>query len=227
MRIAWGIWLATVVLLTAYCQLAAFVSRPTAISVVLDPGQTATKDVYRIVGPSTLSMELRFDEATARRIQQRDSGSYKLLDADGQVIFDHLSKRGVYRRYIAPGPTVRLTVATPGNAPVTLDSFPHSMAARWLSSNLYVEPGLVRTQPDKVAWIALPSGTTPVRVEILSVDTQLLGTQVTLLVHPLLDFKSADSRVSWLYWAFFWPFFTPVIVVWLLIQVAYTIWQLS
>jgi hypothetical protein len=201
-RVAWLIWLAATVPLSAYFVSGYVASRTEFVSITLSPGFTASQKLFRF-GQDHLRMELEFRGEHTKR---PELGEWLVRsDSDDRLKFSN------------PGAEIVLK-ASSDSSEALYSALPKSghgqdRIYRNLVAELNEGPGTWRW-PSANRGLALKPSTNDVRIEVATVARELAGENVTLMLHSEIGFKRCGSQVCWLWGWFTWPFFLLVQLIW-------------
>jgi hypothetical protein len=201
------IWLSATLLLAAYAAAGLVASYSNAVQIRLEPGFQVEVTLLRLA-EDRLRADLAFQGDHRQRPELGDSAT----DAE--------SHRTGRLKFAQPGSSIWMTASAPNAESVSYEAMPKSgwganTVYRNLTSNLSIEPGVWRSPvPDEIRGLVLHPGFTTVKIQVVSVDSPLVGEVAQLSVLPPLTFKSCMSSVCWLWGWNLWP----------LIIIAQTIW---
>jgi hypothetical protein len=176
-----------------------------SVSITLSAGQTVTMSVFRVF------------PAPARLL---------------------LQMQGPDRKNPAKGKTKEHTSSAPilfqlktCNDSTTLQAQPETGSGQQLGTvrNLTIWAEADSPQPPRphrTAFPKLPAGSCELAITVLSVDEQLVGKPVQVVLVPPITYKTAERGygVLWLL-AFGWPFFALILVLYLLVFAALLAWD--
>ncbi|MDR2296875.1 MAG: hypothetical protein LBE30_00825 [Comamonas sp.] len=173
-----------------------------SVPITLSAGQTVTMSVFRVL-PAPARLRLQMPRPNRKN---RDNGKTE----------DRISS--------AP---ILLQLKT-CNDSVTLQARPETRSGRhvrdltiWASTDSPQPP-----LPRDTVLSKLPAGSCELAITVLSVDEQLVGKPVQLVLPPPITYKVAEQGygVLWMF-AFGWPFFALILVLYLLVFAALLAWD--
>ena len=176
-----------------------------SVPITLAAGQTATLSAFRVLpAPARLLMQEREPNRRDRvRDRSKDSPSsapilFRLKTCKDSI---ELQAQPETQPGLQMGGVRALTLATESNSPLR----------RW---------------PNAAAYPRLPAGNCELALTVLSVDEQLVGKTVQVVLFPPISWKTTESGYAaiWLF-AFGWPFFTVLVLLYLLVFLGLLAWD--
>ena len=201
---AWLIWLAATLLLSAYFVSGYVAARSEFVPITLSPGFVTNQKVLSIRRRSPAD-----EFGVSRRAHQK---------ARAWRVHDERAPGGPSRIFESGAEIILKASSDSSAAPTPYSALPKTGHNQFhIFRNLVAE---LSEGPGKWKWpptnrgLALKPGTNDVRIEVATVGRELAGENINLIIHSEIGFNACGSQVCWLWGWFAWPLFLVVQLIW-------------